>query len=200
MIYTRFGTPVELVESYGESGVIIRYEDGKTRRTEIVQLKADGGLGEIRDAIEAAGRAEMYLLHDPNTGETHARQRLTAYRAEWRNQVLREEGDDRRWIDALRQPGTAATLPEPTAHTLHETGPTYAAQHTATETYRAHRYTITRRTSWDKAQWTATLDSDPSRYIVGNTEVYVRECMEGLIDRLVDEGQLADIASAAWLD
>ena len=54
MIYTRFGSPVRILEFDEASGeaVIKREEDGMVWEVHVSELKADGGLNEIWDAIE----------------------------------------------------------------------------------------------------------------------------------------------------
>jgi len=54
MIYTRFGSPVKIVDVISESSVVIEFEDGErgNREIDIIELKADGGIQEIDEAMK----------------------------------------------------------------------------------------------------------------------------------------------------
>lgn len=53
MIYTRFGTPVEVVSKNHNTGEIeIKYPTGETENVAIYELKADGGVAEIEQAAK----------------------------------------------------------------------------------------------------------------------------------------------------
>ena len=61
MIYTRFGTEVEIVgATYTVSGevdyVTIRYDDGEEREVEVYELRADDGMDEIMETVIALGQ------------------------------------------------------------------------------------------------------------------------------------------------
>lgn len=55
MIYTRFGTAVDVVgKNYNTGEIEIKYPTGQTENVAIYELKADGGIAEIEDAIKNA--------------------------------------------------------------------------------------------------------------------------------------------------
>ena len=57
MIYTRFGSVVEVVgKNYNTGDIEIKYPNGETENMAIYELKADGGIAEIEEAAEKARR------------------------------------------------------------------------------------------------------------------------------------------------
>jgi len=53
MIYTRFGSPVTIIDTdEDQQRVTLLFSDGYTTKTSVNELKADGGLQEIQIAID----------------------------------------------------------------------------------------------------------------------------------------------------